>query len=138
MRHLVISYGKGIARARVKQLAPKLGSHGQQAMFPQLTVHMKHSRDRDNAVFRDKDDTRITRSIMVDQTATYRVQFVQIAYDVLAVGTEPLETVVEVRQVDQGQRRIIAPIYHLRGLCNPAARRYRGTRPPELKKRKLP
>src|SRR5579883_1603400 len=100
MRHLMVSHGKGIACTRVKQLALKLSSHGKQAMFAQFAVQVNCSRYRDDAILRDKEDTRISRFIIVNQIATHCVQLTQIVRNALAIGAEPLEAIVQMWQID--------------------------------------
>ena len=52
------------------------------------------------------------------------------------VRTEALQVVVEMRQIDERQRRIVLGHDQLGGFGNPARRGDRGGRPPELKQRK--
>ena len=68
----------------------------------QRAIDVDRSGDRGDAVFRDDDDGRVVAAGIVDQFAAQRVHLGQRWADIGIVWTEPLQVVVEVRQVDQG------------------------------------
>ncbi len=73
-----------------------------------------------DAVLAQNDDARAGRGRRVDELATDRVDRAKLLSDLRVRGTETLQRVVEVRQVHQGERRVLLVHHDLRRVGDPA------------------
>ena len=82
------------------------------------------------------DDRGPARFVERDEIRAHLVDLTDVGQRAGVAGADPLQVVVEMRQVDQRQRRIELVFDDLRRLGNPPRRRDRGPRAPEVEQRK--
>ena len=145
MRHLVVRHRKHFARTEVHQLEPQLLFNAEPPALAKDPVQMNRFGHRHNPILGQQDDLDGPRIERVDEFAHNGVDPAQITAHPHMVWPESLQPVIQVRQVDQAQRRLMAAFNPLSSLCNPTRSRIgrsltrvqsrRG--PPKSEKRKL-
>ena len=140
MGDLVIGHCEGLRRAGIEDFAAMLlGAHGDQPGRAQGAVDMHSVGGGRDAVFRDHDDTLTGGVGMGDEVSAERIHLAQIALQagMREVRPEPLQVVVEMRQVGEGQRGLARLHHVLCRLGDPVRRGDVGQRTPEPEEREL-
>ena len=104
MRHLMICYGKDLARTGIEQLVSQFFLDRQPALFAEESVEMDgfvHLRD---SVFRKQHHVNAALCIKIQQSADDGVNGLQVGFDRFVLGAETLEVVIQMRKVNERQR----------------------------------
>ena len=99
--HLVVGHGERARRPRVEVLHPLLREHLQQALAPEQAVDVDWPCRRRDPVLGEHDDLDLAGTCRVDQVPRDLVDRASGLVRRCALGAEPLQVVVEVRQVDE-------------------------------------
>ena len=107
-------------------------------MLAQHAVDVDRARDLADAVLGEHDHVGASRLVELDQVATDRVDLPHVLQRRRRPRADPLQVVVEMRQIDQRQRGRVFDLHQLRGVGDPAGRGDRCARTPEVEERKRP
>ncbi len=91
-----------------------------------------------DAVFGEHHDAGAVAAGVGDEVARHRVDFREAFRDARVIGTEPLQVVVEVREVNERKRGRAGAPHVQRRVGDPARRGDVGGRPPEMEQRERP
>ncbi len=97
----MVSDGKCGARARVQHLESKLLANGNQAVRSQRSIDVHRCRHIAQAVFRQDNDLHVSRLVEADEIAAQLVDLTDIRRRGRIAGSDALQVVVEVREVDE-------------------------------------
>ena len=97
MCDLVVSYGEGVARARVKQFKVLFGAHLKQPRLAQLAVDVNRIVDGLDAVLTEKNDSNTLGVEVVDKFADDGVDLAHVDRDIRMMRAEFLKAVIKVR-----------------------------------------
>ena len=106
-----------------------------QPRFAQYAVDVDRPAHARDPVLREHDDARAVLLDVLDQLPANRVDRAEIARQLRIARAEPLEVVVEVRQVDERERRVPRVVEVQRAVGDPARRRDVGARTPVVEQR---
>jgi hypothetical protein len=87
------------------------------------------------------ESTTTTRAVLLgvlDQLTANRVDRAEVGGELRITGPEPLQVVVEMRQVDERERRLPRVVDVLRAVGDPARRGDVGARSPVVEQREVP
>ena len=133
------------ARSKIDQLPPEFLLDRQPALRTEMAVQMDRRVDPADPILREDDDLDVALREVIDQIADNRIDATKVVLDLRRVRAESLEVVVEMREVDEVQRRLMPVLNPLRRIRDPTAggigRTLRGMptggRSPERGKREL-
>ena len=136
VRDLVIDDRKRRARARVEDLESQLLPHGNHSHLSQHAVDVDRRRDARTMPYSESTTVAYAPAFVeLDQLVDHGVYRPQIVSHARDDGSEFLQVVVQVREVDERQRRALLLLDLLRGLRDPAGGIDRRPRTPELEER---
>ena len=128
MRHLMIRHGEHPAGPGIENFPPQLILHRQPAAFPKNPVQVDGIVHIRNAIFREQHHRNAPSRKEINQPAHQRIHFAQVAIDfgiqpaVRSVWPMPLQVVIQMRQVNQIERRRVCLFNPFGRLRNPARR----------------
>ena len=102
---LMIRNGERPAVAGVERLGPQLLAHAQEPRLAQRPVDVNRSAHIDEAVLRKHDDAHAALTELRDERTADAVDRTKVVPQIRMSRSQPLHVVVEVRKVDQQQRR---------------------------------
>ena len=140
MRDLVIADREGARGDRVQHLGPVLLAHGEEAGVAERPVEVHRRVDGRDAVFGQHQDVQAFGLGGSDEVAGGRVEVGERLRHRRMGGVRPmaLHVVVEVRQVDERERRPVGADHVPRGLGDPPRRGDGRAGTPELEQRERP
>ena len=96
------------AGAGVEQLVAELVAHAEQSVLAQRAIDVHRAGDVADAVLGEHDDNcGAARFVERDEIAAHLVDLTHVGQRAGGTRTDPLQVVVEMRQVDQRQRRVV-------------------------------
>jgi hypothetical protein len=118
----VVRYREGFRLRGIEQLAVLLATHPQPTRLPQRTVDVYGHPHRRDSVFGQHNDSGAVPRCIGNQSAGHGVNLAERYGDARMFGAEPLQVVIEVRQVNERQRRDAGAAHVYGSLGNPARR----------------
>ena len=114
VRDLVIGDREGLAGAAIEQLEAELFLDREPALGAEDAVQRDRAPHRRDAVFREHDRAHAALRVEIHQPARHAIDRAAIFRDPRIVGTEALEIVVKVRQVNEREIRLVFLLNPLR------------------------
>ena len=133
--HLVIRHREGVGRAGVDHLAALFLPPVEKSGVSKDSVRRHRVRDRDDAVLAHQDRLDAATREVLEQPGDFVIEFAEMLRDLGMIGSEFLESVVEVGEVDQRDRRVRLAFDLDRGIGDPAGAGDVGERAPEPEER---
>src|SRR4051812_10196235 len=99
MCHLVVGDGKGGAGTAVQNFAAQFVLNRQPALLTEGPVKMNWLIDLGQTIFRNNDDTHITRPEEVDQVANNTIDCVEVLPNIRVFRPQPLKAVIQMRKI---------------------------------------
>src|SRR6266446_7819050 len=104
---LVIGHGEHFACATIEHVPPQLILDGEPPFVPEKTVEMDWPVNVTDTVLGDDQDLNGLLRKKVEQIAHDLVYGLQVSRNRGVTGAEPLKVIIEVRQIDQAQSRVM-------------------------------
>ena len=134
---LMVRYGEGFRGSAVESFpAEGFATDDEIARFPEDAIEVDRLRDFRDAVLGEDDSFRTDRIGGLDDTSDFGVDQFDLAVDRRGFGAEPLEAVVEVREIDQGEGGGFFADEVGTHLCDPATAGDVGSGSPEFQEGK--
>ena len=131
----MIGDGERRAGSGVEKLVPQLFAHRQQSVLPQCPIDVHGPRDVADAVLGEDDDRGPAFFVEPDEIRAQLVHLADVGQRARVARADTLQVVVEVRQIDQRQRRMALLLDDLRRFRDPPGGGDRRPRPPEIEQR---
>ena len=101
VRDLMVGDGENLARATIHQLPPEFVFDRDPAARAKYAIERNRALHRGDPIFRKHDGADAALRIKIDQAARHAVDRAIVGRQARIVGSETLEIVVEVRQVNE-------------------------------------
>ena len=137
MRDLVVDDGEGLGVEGIEREAAVLGLEFEPVMRAQDLVQRHRAVDGGDGVFRDDEDLDTPGFEEVGEITDELIDFAARGVAARVGGTEALEVVIEVREVDQAEVRLLVLLDPAGAVGDPLRRRQAGARTPERMERKV-
>ena len=122
MGHLVIRHRERPTRSTVEDLPAKLLLDGDPALLAEQPVQVDRGVHRGDSIFGEEDHPHVPCPEEVDQITGDLVDGADVLGDVWMFRSQPLQIVIEVRQINQTQGRLMPDLDPFRRFGNPARR----------------
>src|SRR6266705_7149469 len=133
MGNLLLGHRKSLGCTRVQQLPTEFLAHRQEAGVAQHTVDVHWAAHLGDPILGKHDDVRAILLHMLYEFAAEGIDSVYIVPDRRMVGTEALQVVIEMRQIDQGEDWLVLVVDISRTVFDPLTRDNVCPRSPESK-----
>ena len=133
---LVVAHRKSAGGSRVEELPVEGLLDCEKAGLPEDPVDGNARAHLRDPVLAQHHDLHLPLARKVDQSASDIIDCPQLNAQPWRIRAKPLQIVVEVRKVDEGQGGAVALDDETGGAGNPLARSNPGPRPPKIKERK--
>ena len=138
MGDLVIGDGKNLARAAVHQLEAQLLLDREPPARPKDPVQRDRARHRGDSILRKHHRAHPAPRVEINQSARHPVDRPKILPELWIIWPQPLQVVIEMRQVNERQVRSVPFLNPLGRTRDPLRRRDARPRTPKRRKRKRP